>query len=64
MLPSTLFIMWPMHLQSFKVAACPTVKEEMHLQENYIIWPFTFGLDFAQYPLMHLQSFILLLPMV
>ena len=33
MLPSTLSIMWPMHLQSLKLL-CLTVYEEMHLQEN------------------------------
>ena len=33
MLPSTLNIILPMHLQSLKLL-CLTVKEEMHLQEN------------------------------
>ena len=31
MLPNTLYIMSPMHLQIMKLQ-CPTVKEEMHLQ--------------------------------
>ena len=35
MLPSTLYIMSPMRLQSLKLL-CPTVKEEMHLQENTV----------------------------
>ena len=60
-LPSTLYIMWPLHQQSL-ILLHPTVKEKMHLQENtlfeldlgshemlpsalYIMWP------------MHLQSF-------
>ena len=54
MLPSTLYIMWPMHLQSLKLL-CLKV-EEMHLQENTV-----FDLDRggkitqnnAQYPLHH-----------
>ena len=33
MLPSTLYIMSSMHLQSLKLL-CPRVKEKMHLQEN------------------------------
>ena len=41
MLPSTFYITSPMHLQSLKLL-CPTVKEEMHLQENTLY-------DLAQY---------------
>ena len=33
MLPSTLYIMSSMHLQSLKLL-CPRVREKMHLQEN------------------------------
>ena len=33
MLPSTLYITSPMHLQSLKLLL-PTVKEKMHIQEN------------------------------
>ena len=33
MLPSTIYIMLPMHLQSLKLLP-PTVKEKMHLQEH------------------------------
>ena len=36
MLPSILYIIWPMHLQSLKLL-CPTVKEEMHLQEKFYL---------------------------
>ena len=32
-MPSTLYIISPMHLQSLKLL-CPTVKEGMHLQEH------------------------------
>ena len=32
-LPSTLYIMWPIHLHGLRLLL-PTVKEEMHLQEN------------------------------
>ena len=35
MLPSTLYIMWPIQLQSLKLL-CLTVKEEIQLQENTI----------------------------
>ena len=42
MLPSTLYIMWPILLQSLKLL-CQKVNEEMHLQENSIFdlipWP-------------------------
>ena len=52
-LPSTLYIMWPIHLQSLKVL-CPRVKEEMHLQENTLfdldLWVKVPG-NVAQYPL-------------
>ena len=34
MLPSILFIICPMHLQSLKLI-CPTVNKEMHLQEIF-----------------------------
>ena len=34
MLPSIRYIIKPMHLQSLKLL-CPTVKEEMHLQEIF-----------------------------
>ena len=55
MLPSTLYIMWPIQLQSLKLLR-QTVKEEIQLQENTI-----FDLDLgvkvtrnvAQYPLHH-----------
>ena len=55
MLPSALFIMWPMHLQSLKLLR-QKVKEEKYLQENSI-----FELDLrvkvaqnvAKYPLHH-----------
>ena len=33
MLPSSIHIMWPMHLWTFKLL-CPMVQEKMHLQEN------------------------------
>ena len=33
MLPSTIYITSPMHLQNLKLLG-PKVKEEMHLQEN------------------------------
>ena len=54
-LPSTLYIMRPMHLQRLKLLR-PTVKEQMHLKENTV-----FDLDRgtkvtkddAQYPLRH-----------
>ena len=55
MLLSTLYIMWPIHLQGLKLPR-PTVKEEMHLQEITL-----FNLDLgvkvtqnvAQYSLHH-----------
>ena len=55
MLPSTLYIMWPIQLQSLNMLRL-TVKEEIQLQENTI-----FDLDLgvrvtrnvAQYPLHH-----------
>ena len=41
-LPSTLYIMWPMHLKTLKLL-CPMVHEEMNLQENALFdfwsWP-------------------------
>ena len=33
MLLSTLYIMWPIHLQGFRLVR-PVVKEKMHIQEN------------------------------
>ena len=44
MLPSTLYIMWPIQLQSLKVL-CLTVKKEIQLQENTIfdLWPWPWG---------------------
>ena len=36
MLPSTLYIMWPMHQQSLMLLH-PMVKEKMHLQENILL---------------------------
>ena len=44
MLPSTLYIMWPIQLQSLKLLGL-TVKEEIHLQENTIfdLWPWPWG---------------------
>ena len=47
MLPSTLYNMWPIWLQSLKMLR-QKVKEEMHLQENSI-----FTQNVAQYPLHH-----------
>ena len=40
MLPSIVYIMWPMHLQSLKLL-CQMVKEGMQLQENKLfdLWP-------------------------
>ena len=48
--PSTLNIMWPIHMQSLKVL-CPRVKEEMHLQENaiYDLWPWSKGQGHRKY---------------
>ena len=56
MLPSTLYIMWPKHLQSLKLLRLKV--EEMHLQENTV---FDLDLDLGvkitqnntQYPLHH-----------
>ena len=52
-LPSTLNIMWPLHMQSLKLL-CQRVKEEMHLQENAIYdlqpWVKVPG-NIVQYPL-------------
>ena len=44
MLPSTLYIMWTIQLQSLKLLGL-TVKEEIHLQENSIfdLWPWPWG---------------------
>ena len=44
MLPSTLYIMWPIQLQSLKLLRL-TVKEEIQLQENTIfdLWPWPWG---------------------
>ena len=58
MLLSTLYIMWPIHLQGLQFLR-PTVQEEMHIQENTFY--LTFDLDLgvkvtervAQYPLHH-----------
>ena len=35
MLPSSIYIMWPMHLGTLKLL-CPIVQEKMHLQENIL----------------------------
>ena len=50
MLPSILYIMSPMHLQSLKLL-CPTVKGK-HFQENTLYDLDT--QDVAQYPLHHM----------
>ena len=44
MLPSTLYIMWPIQLQSLKLLLL-TLKEEIHLQENTLfdLWPWPLG---------------------
>ena len=56
MLPSTLYIISPMHLQSLKLL-CPTVKEEMHLQGK-TLYDLDLGVkvtsDVAQYPPYHM----------
>ena len=56
MLPSTLYIMRPMHLQGLKLLRS-TVNEQMHLQEN-TVFDLDFGIkvtqDVAQHPLHHL----------
>ena len=55
MLPNTLHIVWPMHLQSFKLLH-PTVSEDILLQENTVfdvgLW-FEVTQNVAQYPLHH-----------
>ena len=55
MLPSTLYIRSPMHLQSLKLLR-PMVKEEMHLQEN-TLYDLDLGVKFtynvAQYSTHH-----------
>ena len=55
MLPSTLYIMSPMQLQSLKLLSL-TVKEEMHLHEN-TLFDLDLGAkvtqDVAQYPQHH-----------
>ena len=54
MLPSTLYIMSPMHLQSLKLLLL-TVKEEMYLQE-YTLYDLDVKVtqDVAQYPPDHM----------
>ena len=44
MLPSTLYIVWPIQLQSLKLLG-QTVLEEIHLQENTLfdLWPWPLG---------------------
>ena len=42
MLPSTLYIMWPIQLQGLRLPR-PTVKEEIHLQENTLCNPWPWG---------------------
>ena len=44
MLPSTIYIMWLIQLQSLKLLR-QKIKEEMHLQENLIfgLWPWPWG---------------------
>ena len=46
MLPSTLYIMWPIQLQSLKLLGLK-VLEEIHLQENTLfdLWPWPWGQD-------------------
>ena len=55
MLPSTLHIILLMHLQSLKLL-CPTVEEDMHLQEN-TLFDIDLGIkvtqNVARYPLHH-----------
>ena len=55
MMPSALFIMWPMHLHSLKLLHLK-VKGEMHLQAN-LIFDLDIGVkvtrNIAQYPLHH-----------
>ena len=56
MLPSTLYIMSSIHLQSLKLLN-PMVKEEMHLQEN-TLYDLDLGIkvtqNVAQYPPHHM----------
>ena len=58
MLPSTLYIMWPIQLQSLKLLRL-TVQEEKQLQENTFFFIFNYHLgvmvtrNVAQYPLHH-----------
>ena len=54
MLPSTLYIMWHMKLQSLKLLH-PTVYKEMHLQENTLFDLLNLKVTWivAQYPLHH-----------
>ena len=54
--PSTLYIMWPMHLQSLKLLH-PTVKEETHLQEIYKMYGCT---DACTYKI-DVQRFLMLI---
>ena len=55
MLPSAIYIVWPMHLQSLKLLRLK-LKEEEHLQE-YSIFDLDLGAkvtqNVAQYPLHH-----------
>ena len=50
LLPSTLNIMWPIHMQSLKVIRL-SVKKEVHLQEIaiYDLWPWPKGQDHRKY---------------
>ena len=51
MLPSTLYIMWPMQLQSLKLLRL-LIKEEIHLHENTLFdLEVKVKQDVAQYPL-------------
>ena len=73
MLPSTIHIMWPMHLYTLKLL-CPVVQEKIHLQENTFFDLGVFDLDLGSrshevlpstlnimWP-MHRQNLKLLLP--
>ena len=53
MLLSTLYIMWPIYLQGLRLLR-PTIKEEMHLQENTLFdLEVKVAKNVAQYPLHH-----------
>ena len=60
MLTNTLYIIWPVQLQGLKLLH-PTVKEEMHLQQNTVLYLLISTLvvkvtwSFTQYPLHHVS---------